>query len=209
MTDPGILTDGDILKWIEETALEGFLPDDELIELVAYSLARAHRDQPDLAERVRRLAPEVLDELQELEASWPVPTDCDRLDRAFSSLDRGGVLTRQNFYYVPIAAAEEMTHEIMAARRNRDIHGYAYFHGGDTRRAMTDGRLRITWGPVLPRKTPKGKRERASWVVAEEIHAALRAQGLSPEWNREVGSPIELAITWMRRRKRRPAPPRK
>lgn len=205
MAEPSVVTDEEILDFLREVAVEGYGTDDEVVDWVTHGLVHEHPGQPDLRARVEALAPLIFDELQAREAAWPIPTDNDRLDRAFASLDRDGILTRQNWYRSEAPADEEMAHEVRAARCSRPIRGFAYFHGGDVRRALAGEGLRITWDAVLPPKTPEEKRERSAWDVAQDVHRALWAQGLSPDWSRVVGDPITLPFTWRRRRRRRPA----
>ena len=190
------------MEFLRTVAVEGYETDEMIVELVSQSLLHDHPEHPDLQERVAALAPALFDELQAREAGWPIPTDNDRLDRAFVALDRDGILTRQNWYQSPGPAAEEMDHEVAARRFERPIHGFAFFHGGDIRRALAGEGLHITWGAVAPRQRSKERCERASWDVAQDIHRALWAQGLSPQWSRVIGEPITLPFTWRRRRRR-------
>lgn len=202
-----MVTDDEIRCFLREVAIEGYEPDDELIRLVGEGLMHDHPGQPELLDRVRRLGPPLLDELRARESEWPIPTDNDRLDRAFVALERDGILARQNWYWSQPVAAEEMRHEVKAAGLSRTIRGYAYFPGGDTRRAIAGEGLRITWGASLPGKIARARLERASWEIAQDIHRALWAQHLAPSWSRVVGDPITLPFTWRRRRKRRRTPP--
>ncbi len=198
-------SDEDIEEFLRTVAVEGYETDDLIVDEVSRSLLHDHPDQPDLEGRVAALAPALFDEVQAREAWWPIPTDNDRLDRAFAALDRDGILTRQNWYGSQGPAAEEMAHEVAAARLERSVHGFAFFHGGDIRRALAGEGLRITWGAAAPRRRSNERCERAAWEVAQEIHRALWAQGLSPEWSRVIGEPITLPFTWRRRRRRRAA----
>ncbi len=201
-TAAAAVTDDEIRSFIREIAVEGYETDERIVFDVTLALEGDHPGQLDIRERVERLAPDVFEDLRALEAEWPIPTDNDRLDRAFASLDRDGILARQNFYGSQRVADEEMTHEIAAFRDQCPIRGFAFFHGGDTRRAIAGEGLRITFGAALLRRTSKARLERASWEIAQEVHRALWAQGLSPDWSRVVGDPIVLPFTWRRRRRR-------
>ncbi len=199
-----MVSDQDILASLRNTALEGYLPDDELIEEVSRWLVRDHPGEPGLADRVGALAPPLFDELRELEAGWPIPTDNDRLERAFAALERDGILARQSWYGSNRAVAEEeMRHELMAARLvKRPVRGFAYFTFEDTARANAGEGLRITFGTALPRNAGRAKLERATWEIAQDVHRALWDQHLSPSWSRVPGDPITLPFTWRRRRRR-------
>lgn len=207
---PQAVTDAMILDFVRELAVEGYEPDEELIRTVGTWLGRG-RAEPGFLERVARLASPLLDELHELQAEWPIPTDNDRLDRAFAALERDGILARQNWYGSDQAIAdEEMRHEVQAARLSgRPVRGFAFFTGGETRSAIAGGGLRITWGTALPRKAGRARLERTSWEVAQDLHRALWEQHLEPGWSRVLGEPITLPFTWRRRRRRWTASPRR
>ncbi len=204
---PSIVTDEEILALLREVAIEGYDTDETIVREVTWALRREHPGAPDLAERVDRLAPPLFDELHAAEAGWPIPTDNDRLDRAFAALEADGIHTLQNWYQSQEPADEEMRHELQFAKYvDRVYRGFAFFHGGDTRRAIAGEGLRLTWGPAVKGNVGKAKRERAAWEVAQDIHRALWEQGLSPSWTQVVGDPITLPFTWRRRRKRYPPP---
>jgi len=210
--DPKLLSDEEILAFLREVALEGYDTDADIIREVTWALQREHPGQPDasdLAGRVERLALPLFDELHAAEAGWPIPTDNDRLDRAFAALEADGIHTLQNWYQSQGPADEEMRHELKFAKYvDRVYRGFAFFHGGDTRRAMAGEGLRLTWGAAVKGNVGKARKERASWEVAQDIHRALWEQGLSPSWSQVVGDPITLPFAWRRRRKRYPPPPK-
>ncbi len=201
------VTDDAILDFAREIAVEGYETDEELVRTVAGGLAGGLL-APELLDRVGRLAAPLLDELQAPEAGWPIPTDNDRLDRAFRALDQDGILTRQNWYGDDQAVAdEEMRHQLQAARlAGRSLRGFAFFTGGELRRALAGEGLRITWGTALPRNAARARLERSAWEIAQDIHRALWGQRLSPDWSRVIGDPITLPFTWRRRRRRWAAP---
>jgi hypothetical protein len=208
---PRPVTDDEILDFVREVAVEGYEADEDLIREVGLWLAHDHPGEPGLAERVQRLGPPLLDELHELEAEWPIPTDNDRLDRAFAALERDSILARQNWYGSNRSVAEEeMRHQLQAARlSHRQVRGFAFFTGGDTRRAIAGEGLRISFGTALPRNAARAKLERAGWEIAQDVHRALWDQHLQPDWSRVVGEPITLPFKWRRRRRRWRAVPRR
>lgn len=207
MSEPRTVSDNRIVDLLREIALEGYETDEEIVRGVAEELSREDPEALDLRARVGRLAPPLFDELHEDEAAWPIPTDNDRLNRAFEALERDGIHTLQHWYDRQETADEEMRHELQAGRQTgRPYRGFAFFHGGDTRRAIAGDGLRITWGAARPRRASKATLALTAWEIAQEIHRALWAQGLSPEWSRVLSEPITVPFTWRRRRKRRPAP---
>lgn len=200
---PEGVSDAMILDFVRELAIEGYESDEELFRTVGIWLARGRPD-PAFLEHIERLASPLLDELHEREAEWPIPTDNDRLDRAFAALERDGILARQHWYGSNQAVAdEEMRHELQAARLDRrPVRGFAFFTGGDTWRAIAGEGLRIHFGAALRRNAARAKLERASWEIAQDVHRALWEQHLSPSWSRVIGEPITLPFTWRRRRRR-------
>lgn len=206
--EPSIVTDAEIVDFLREVALEGYDTDEDIVRDVTGALVRERPGVPDLPARVQRLAAPLFDGLHAAEAGWPIPTDNDRLDRAFATLEAEGIHALQDWYQSQVPADEEMRHEIKFAKyADRSYRGFAFFHGGDTRRAMAGEGLRLTWGAVVKGNVGKARKERAAWEIAQDIHRALWEQGLSPSWSQVVGDPITLPFTWRRRRKRHPPPP--
>jgi hypothetical protein len=203
----GVVTDQEILDFVREVAVEGYLTDEEIVQQIGWAMVHEHPGHPDLPARIARLAPPVFEELHEAEASWPIPTDNDRLDRAFAALEKDGIHTLQDWYRSQEVADEEMRHELKFRKPGgHPYRGFAFFHGGDTRRAVAGEGLRLTWGAAVKGNVGKARRERAHWEVAQDIHRALWEQGLSPSWSQAIGDPITLPFTWQRRRKRYPPP---
>ena len=114
--EPKNVTDDDIVSFLREVALEGYDTDADIVQEVTWALQREHPGQPDLAGRVERLASPLFDGLHAAEAGWPIPTDNDRLDRAFEALRQDGIHALQNWYGSQEPADEEMRHELKFAK---------------------------------------------------------------------------------------------
>src|SRR5215469_4841948 len=113
---------------------EGFDRFEEIVEDVVECLADDHPDT-NLEPLVRTAATAAWDRAREEQISWPVPTDCDRLDRAFAALERSGVVARQNFTCCQNCGHAEIDDEIGEASKQRRIVGYTFYHFQDTERA--------------------------------------------------------------------------
>jgi len=192
------LTDDEIRQELARRAAEGYDTDDELLEAVVEVLQDEHPEETELAARVGRLAPEVFRSREEVERTWSVPTDNDRLDRAFTALERAGIVARQHFTCCQTCGHAEIGDDVDDGAR-----GYTFFHQQDTERAAEGGGLYLAYGAFLPEGTSKEEYLRVQTQIGHEIVAALRAEGLEPSWSGEVTQRISLPLTWRRRRPRR------
>jgi hypothetical protein len=199
MADLKPLTDDDIREHLRLRAIEGFDGDAEIVASAIELLADGRGESADVGERVLRLAPEVFAAQALAEQAWPVPTDCDRLDRAFAALERSGVVARQHFACCQTCGHAEIGDEVDSSAG--PVHGYAFFHKQDTEHAAEGHGLCVAYGPVVPRGTSKAEFDLAAMDVGREIVAALEREGLSPFWSGEIGRRIELPLTWRRRRR--------
>lgn len=135
------------------------------------------------------------------EATWPILTDCDKLDAAFAALERKGVIARQNFSCCGNCGSTEIWGEIDAARDAGDpAHGYAFFHMQDTERAADGDGLYLNYGAV-------DEGEAAALAVGHEIVGELEAKGLQTDWNGSWDQRIAVSLDWKRRRTRPTSPP--
>ncbi len=140
---------------------------------------------------VRRIVAEMADQRRRDQASWPTPTDCERLDAAFAALRRKGIAARQHFE-LDRAGGYKAMEELVASRPGR-LRGYTFFTWQDTDGAVEDGEL------CLPFGSTSGGGE-ADAQVGHEIVAALREAGLAPEWDGDPGLCVSVPVTWLRRR---------
>jgi len=125
---------------------------------------------------------------------WLYETDCDKLDEAFSELDRHGIVARQHFTCCQTCGHAEISYEIKETEKHRPVHGYVFFHWQDTESAVRSDYLYLAYGSV------SGK-ESESNDIANNVVAALNRAGLDAEWNGSVRSRICIKnIIWQRRR---------
>jgi hypothetical protein len=149
------------------------------------------------SEWVKQKAPEIVDELVNNlyveQAQWPEVTDCDRLDEAFSYLEKKGILCQQNFSCCGNCGAGEIWDEIQSAKENgRQIRGYVFFHSQDTESGVEGDGLYINYG-----STENG--DIAMLAIANEILDGLHEYGLQTEWDRSLTKRIKIFVDWKRR----------
>jgi hypothetical protein len=184
-------------------AAEGYETDDEVVVAVIDALAGEHGERASVAERVERLAPGVFEAQAAMERAWHVPTDCDRLDRAFAAIGRRGIVARQHFGCCQSCGHARLQDEL--AREHGAVRGYAFFHAQDTAAAASGGGLYLSFGAVMPPGTPEDDRDGAAVQVGREIVALLTAAGLPVEWDGQLETRIRVPLAWRRRRRRREA----
>jgi len=147
-----------------------------------------------LEEEATRITDEQLSKHMQEQKDWVYETDCDRLDEAYSELDRHGIVARQNFTCCQTCGHAEINTEIASTQQYRPVRGYVFFHWQDTETAVTNGYLYLAYGSV------SGK-ESESVLIAREIVASLRRAGLEADWNDSVRTRICVKnIEWKRRR---------
>ena len=141
-----------------------------------------------------RLVNEALADHAREAATWPEVTDYDRLVAAFGSLERDGIVARQNFTCCGSCGAAEIWDEIEAAdAKGGRSRGYAFFHMQDTENAADGGGLYLNYGACADG-------EAAALGVAHEIVAHLEKAGLKTEWDGKFQCRIGVSIDWKRRR---------
>lgn len=199
---PEPLTDEAIADLLARAAAEGYRTDAEVVEQLTEELVDEHGEDAGVPARVARLAPRVFAARLEEERSWTVPTDCDRLDRAFERLEQAGVVARQDFACCQNCGHAEIGDEIEETRALRPVRGYTFFHHQDTERAVDGGPLYLAYGAVPPEGTSKEAWIEAEAGIGREIVAALEAEGLRPAWNGERTKRIQVGLVWRRRRAR-------
>jgi len=173
----------------------------EIVEQVTEALVDEFGDDgEDVPAQVLRIAPQAFDARQAVERSWPAPTDCDLLDRAFERLEQVGIVARQDVACCQNCGHQEIGDEIEKARAHRPVRGYTFFHHQDTERAAQGGTLYLAFGAAMPKGTFEGEWLRAEAEIAGEVVAVLQAEGLSALWNR-VGTGVAAAPTPKLRRR--------
>jgi hypothetical protein len=178
---------------IECAVTAGFVPAAEIGADVA-ELYSAEADPAVLAVAARRMAGEALREHLLEQAYWPDVTDCERLDAAFSRLERAGIICRHNYACCGSCGAAEMRDLLDAQRRaGRDVRGYVFYHQQDTERAIEGDGLLLNFGAAAGGAA-------AALAIGREVVAVLSEHGLCVEWNGEWSRRIGVELDWKRRR---------
>ena len=125
--------------------------------------------------------------------SWPAPTDCDRLDAAFSALESQGIVARQHFSCCGTCGSSEIWDEIDAfGRGGGRARGYAFYHVQDTDGAVEGGGLFLNYGACEDG-------EAQALGIGREIVAALEQHGLRTDWDGSWNRRIGVTLDWKRR----------
>ncbi|MBB5712244.1 DUF6891 domain-containing protein [Sphingomonas xinjiangensis] len=183
----------DLRDKIRRDVAAGF--DDE--DVILTNLAHYFEEEIDPVV-VRREAPrilrDVLAEHARAEASWPAVTDCDRLDTAFAALEQDGIIARQNFTCCMTCGSNEIWEEVQAAKdAGLPAHGYTFYHFQDTDAAVEGSGVYLAYGACEDGEGP-------ALQVANDVVAALQAQGLHPDWDGRWDQRIHVPLDWKRRR---------
>jgi len=183
-------------KEIEETVArrirEGFDGFEGVIERCVEYLSDEH-EGADLEPLVRTAAVAEWARVREEQASWPVPTDCDRLDRAFAALERSGIVARHNFTCCQTCGHAEIFDEIAGVQNPSGVWGYTFYHMQDTEHAAEGYGLCFAYGA-------REEGEAALQKVGHAVAEALRREGLKVAWDGSVKKRIEVKeFVWRRR----------
>lgn len=124
-------------------------------------------------------------------AAWPRPTDVDRLERAFAALEAEDWLTDgpEGSGVTQSDVLDDLTE-----RAEGGAAPYAGFHLQDIEGALGGAGLWLMHGRLGPdgAATPDAR-------IAARLCEALRAEGLSPEWDGDPARRVHLpALAWRR-----------
>ncbi|WP_043682206.1 DUF6891 domain-containing protein [Streptomyces xylophagus] len=121
------------------------------------------------------------------QAGWEGVTDPDRLTRAFEALDASGITARENFACCRGCGLAEIGAEREGAR------GFVFFHQQVTEHAVEGYGLALHYGGF-------DGSAGTTTAVGHEVLAALRAAGLSADWDGNPDKAIDVKpLTWHKR----------
>ena len=119
---------------IASLVAEGFEPADDIVEHATEFVTDSAPDHVAVDEAVvrahaGRLTAELMEEHRKRQLTWRGKTDCDRLDEAFSALERDGILARQDYLCCQTCGHSGMQREAdEAAKEGKSFAGYVFFH---------------------------------------------------------------------------------
>ncbi|GAB2625659.1 hypothetical protein Aab01nite_15960 [Paractinoplanes abujensis] len=145
-------------------------------------------DEAELRPVVREIAREEFAAHLAAQATWPARTDSDRLTDAFRALDAAGIVAREDFACCQNCGTSEIGDEVLDKAAAR---GYVFYHMQDAERAADGGGVWLAYGHFG---------SGATVALGEEIAAALRAEGLTVEWDGSTGQRIHVPLRWARLR---------
>lgn len=126
------------------------------------------------------------------EASWPLVTDCNKLDQAFHELNRTGIIALHNAGYTQSDGFSDVV-EVFHDRGKTGVRGYCFYHGQDVERAVNGQGLTIAYGDLDDDQAKAAE-------IGHAIKATLERHGLTVEWNGDSNVRLELpTIEWKRR----------
>ena len=154
---------------------------DELIERFG------DEDPPLGEEEIRATVTPMFAARRAEEATWPERTDNTLLDEAFARLREEGLTVEDNFTCCQRCGLSEIGGE--AAEGSP---GYVFFHQQDLESAAAGHGLMLAYGAF-------GGDPDASTAIGHQTAEALRAAGLTVEWNGEVRTRILVRMEWRER----------
>jgi hypothetical protein len=173
---------GTIRTWI----WSGFHTPEDVEEMLSDILDEGTDEGPAL-----RLAQVEFATKRRAEKGWPATTDCDRLDRAFESLWKRGVLCLHNAGGTISDGVSDVS-EALAEHQAGRFSGYCFYHEQDVERALASGLLPVAFGGL-------DEDEKSGATIGTRVRDALRAAGLRVEWNGKPDSRLIVRLDWKRR----------
>ena len=178
----------ELLERVRLAVWSGFDTREDVEEMI---LDLLYDDEEADEETVRASVGPAFARKAEAEASWPVVTDCDRLDGAFHQLEASGIVALHNAGYT-LSDGHSDVSEVLAQAGPGRYHGYAFYHGQDVEAAVDGHSLWVAFGALTDDRE-------ADAEIGRRVQAELAAAGLQVLW---AGSPdrrIELVLDWKRR----------
>ncbi|PRH78943.1 hypothetical protein C6N75_12175 [Streptomyces solincola] len=172
---------------VREVLAGGYATRAELAELAEDYLVTAE-SRPVSRAQAAALADRLWRERVAEQAHWHGETDPERLTRAFTALEAAGVTARENFTCCRTCGHAEIGDEAAPGSR-----GFVYFHTQSTDSAAAGHGLALYYGGFDGSAA-------TTEAVGREVAAALRAAGLTTDWDGDPGRAIDVTpLDWRRR----------
>jgi len=139
----------DALHEIDGLVRGGFEKRDRIIEILCEEMyAPGELDEAEVIAAVdAALAAHARDK-----TTWPVTTDCDRLDSVFAALNAQGIIALQNAGLTQSDGYYDVR-QSYNERADRDtVIGYCFYHGQDLEGAVRGEGLYLAFGPIDAKK---------------------------------------------------------
>jgi hypothetical protein len=182
----------DLRTFIANHVREGFESAHEIVEKATeFAYGKYERDMESEA---KRLTAELLTAHRADQAGWGPTTDCDRMDKAFETLNQQGIVARQDFSCCNNCGFTEIYDEVEAAEKDRPIFGYVFYHLQCTEWVIKTGQLLMAFGRIE-------EDSEALHRVGNAVVAELCRVGLNASWGGTDHHPIVVeGMVWRRRR---------
>lgn len=193
-SDAGLMQD--IRAFVRPQVARGNRTFAEILEDAVEFLFEAYEEETDEA-TIARLTKIELDaafaDHLAAQAAWPEVTDCDRLDRVFEALSRGGIVALHDFSCCQNCGLAEVGAEIdETIRSGVDVSGFTFYHAQDTDRATEGGGLYLTYGHVDGSET-------SGVAIGRAVTETLREAGFKIDWDGTFSKRIAVRLDWQRR----------
>jgi len=142
-------------------------------------------------------------------ATWPVETDCDRLDRVEAALRDRGIVLWQVSPCCDTCTRGELTERIDTVDERfpgfRDrLRGYAFFIDQNMPEMLSDGpeiSVYLGYGWISPDNidVPPEVYEKNALAIGHEVCECLRNEGFEPDWDGDLDRKIGVSLCWERR----------
>ena len=183
----------DLHTFIAYRVREGFESEDQILENAMAHAQESYSLEIPQAE-VEQLVAELLAAHRAEQATWELPTDCDRLDQAFAALNQRDIVARQDFSCCTACGHLDIWDEITEVEKKQPVEGYVFYHFQCTEQAMESGRLMMAFGSVAD---DWQSLEDVAYTIVQELIIA----GLDAKWKGCVNSAIIVeGLVWRRRR---------
>ncbi|KAJ0417393.1 hypothetical protein BJY00DRAFT_315864 [Aspergillus carlsbadensis] len=138
-----------------------------------FSYEKIPKEHPDIQRESGRLIEYLWAKQLRRQAKWSEAKleDHAKVERAFRSLREKGIVARENFHYTQQQADFNIGKEATGGE-----HGFAYWHGQDTEKAVNGFGLVIRFGAL-------DFDDEGSRRVGEIVCQELKAVGLPAQWN--------------------------
>ena len=182
----------DVRDYVVNRVAEGFDTRDEIVN-TSIEVFEDTLPADVLRANVPKFADDAIAKHRAAQKTWVGKTDCERLDEAFAALEAAGIVARQNFSDCQTCGQAEIGEEIEQASKKGAVRGFTFYHWQDTDGAIQTGKMYLTYGDVDG--TPAG-----GVKIGKEVAKALRAAGLTVNWNETFEQRIGVKLDWKKRR---------
>jgi hypothetical protein len=182
----------EVRQEIDGLVRSGFYDKGRLIEIFCEEMYEpGELPEEEVANQIDLAFSRLSDEM----ATWPLVTDCNKLDTVFSKLNNRGIIALQNAGYTQSDGHDDCMEIYHAAKNKNALLGYCYYHGQDLERAVRGEGLLFAFGPIDP-----DEEETKGPVIGQIIKEELEREGFIVDWNGTFNKRINVPnLVWRKR----------